>query len=135
MSDWNSNIIEEFRENGGAVGGPFAGRPLLLLHTTGARSGRHRVNPLMYQRVGAAYAVFGSKGGSDANPDWYHNLLANPEASVEVTDEHFAVTARVLDGSEREPIWEKQKRDFPMFADYEHKTNRTIPVVMLEPRR
>src|ERR1700761_5738868 len=104
MSEWNDKIIAEFRANGGKVGGNFEGAPLLLLHSTGAKSGQERVNPMMYQAVGDAFAVFASKGGADSNPDWYYNLKANPEASVEVGTETFDVTARVLDDAEREPI-------------------------------
>ena len=134
MSDWNASIIEEFRANGGKVGGPFEGAPLLLLHSTGAKSGQERVHPMMYQAVGSSYAVFASKAGAPDNPDWYHNLRAHPEASIEVGTETVPVTARVLDTQEREPVWEKQKADYPGFADYERKTSRVIPVILLEPR-
>jgi deazaflavin-dependent oxidoreductase (nitroreductase family) len=132
-NDWNLQIIEEFRANEGRVGGRFQGRPLLLLHHQGARSGTWRVNPLAYQRLeGGNVAVFGSKGGAPRNPDWYHNLVANPKARVEVGTEAYDVTARVATGEERERIWERQKRDIPTFADYELKTKREIPVVILE---
>ena len=87
MSDWNTKIIEEFRANGGAVGGQFAGAPLLLLHTVGARSGQRRVNPVMYQKVDGGYAVFASKAGAPVNPDWYHNLLAQPQVTAEIGTE------------------------------------------------
>jgi deazaflavin-dependent oxidoreductase (nitroreductase family) len=133
MSDWNAKIIEEFRANGGKVGGNFEGAPLLLLHSTGARSGAERVSPMMYQAVDGGYAVFASKAGADTNPDWFHNLRANPEATVEVGTETVAVTARVLSDEEREPVWETQKSRYPGFADYEQKTSRVIPVVLLEP--
>ncbi|HLX87687.1 MAG TPA: nitroreductase family deazaflavin-dependent oxidoreductase [Acidimicrobiales bacterium] len=133
VSDFNRGIIEEFRANEGRVGGPFAGAPLLLLHSTGARSGQARVNPMVYQRIGPrAIAVFASKGGAPHNPDWYYNLLAHPAATVEIGTESLAVRARVPDAAERAPIWEKQKADFPGFADYERKTSRVIPVVVLE---
>ena len=134
MSDWNAQIIEEFRANEGRVGGMFEGAPLLLLHSTGAKSGETRVSPVMYQSVGDDLAIFASYAGGPNNPAWYHNLLANPEASVEVGTESMEVTARVADDGEREPIWSRQKRDYPGFADYESKTSRTIPVVILEPR-
>jgi deazaflavin-dependent oxidoreductase (nitroreductase family) len=134
VSDWNDKIIAEFRANGGKVGGQFEGAPLLLLHSTGARSGQERVHPMMYQAVGSAYAVFASKAGAPDNPDWYHNLRAHPEALIEVGTETVPVTARILDPEEREPIWEKQKQDYPGFADYERKTSRVIPVILLEPR-
>jgi deazaflavin-dependent oxidoreductase (nitroreductase family) len=132
-SDWNQSIIREFRANGGRVGGRFEGRPLLLLHHTGARSGTERVNPLAYQRLeDDAWAVFGSKGGAPTNPDWYFNLIANPHAAIEVGTEQFDVVARVAKGDERTRIWEKQKKAMPGFADYEHRTPREIPVVILD---
>jgi deazaflavin-dependent oxidoreductase (nitroreductase family) len=134
MSDWNDKIIAEFRANEGRVGGNFEGAPLLLLHSTGARSGQERVSPMMYQAVGDGFAVFASKAGADTNPDWLHNLKSHPEASVEVGTETVDVTARVLDDEERAPIWELQKARYPGFADYEAKTTRVIPVVMLERR-
>ena len=134
MSDWNTQVIEEFRANDGKVGGQFEGAPLLLLHSTGARSGQERVSPMMYQAVGDSWAVFASKAGAETNPDWYHNLLATPAATIEVGSETVEVTARVLDGAEREPVWEEQKRAFPGFADYEAKTDRVIPVVVLDRR-
>jgi deazaflavin-dependent oxidoreductase (nitroreductase family) len=94
MNDFNEQLIEEFRANGGKVGGPFAGANLLLLHTTGAKSGRRRVNPLAYRRDGDHFVIFGSKGGAPTNPDWFHNLRAHPSATVEVGTEQFDVTAR-----------------------------------------
>lgn len=134
MSDWNDKVIAEFRANQGRVGGQFEGAPLLLLHSTGAKSGQERVNPMMYQAVGDGFAVFASKAGADTNPDWYHNLRAHPQARIEVGTETIDVTARVLDPEERAPIWEEQKSRYPGFADYERKTDRVIPVVMLERR-
>jgi deazaflavin-dependent oxidoreductase (nitroreductase family) len=134
MTDWNAQVIEEFRANDGRVGGNFEGAPLLLLHSTGARSGQERVTPMMYQAVGDNYAVFASKAGADTNPDWYHNLRAHPEVTIEVGTETVPVTARILDDAEREPVWEEQKRRYPGFADYETKTSRVIPVVLLEHR-
>jgi len=131
--DWNTAIIEEFRANGGKVGGPFEGAPLLLLHHTGARTGTRRVNPLAYQPLQKSFAVFGSKGGAPTNPDWYHNLVAHPEASVEVGTETVDVKARVAEGEERDAIWERQKKLMPGFADYEKRMSRRIPVVVLEP--
>jgi deazaflavin-dependent oxidoreductase (nitroreductase family) len=135
VKDWNTAIIEEFRANDGNVGGNFKGAPLLLLHSKGAKTGQERVNPMMYQKVGDSYAVFASKGGMPTNPDWYHNLVANPEATVEVGTETVPVTARVATGDERERIWSKQKSDYSGFADYEKKTTRQIPVVILTPRK
>ncbi len=132
MTDWNAKVIEEFRANGGKVGGAFEGAPLLLLHSTGARTGQERTNPMMYLPVGDSFAVFASKAGADTNPDWYHNLVAHPEASVEVGTDTIAVTARVLDDDERDPIWREQKARYPGFAEYEARTTRVIPVVMLD---
>jgi deazaflavin-dependent oxidoreductase (nitroreductase family) len=133
MSDWNTKIIEEFRANGGAVGGQFQGAPLLLLHTTGAKTGREHVTPMMYRQIDGGYAVFASKAGAPTNPDWYHNLVANPAVRAEVGTQTLDLAARVADDAEREPIWTAQKTDFPGFAEYEDKTTRQIPVVILKP--
>ncbi|HEX7740402.1 MAG TPA: nitroreductase family deazaflavin-dependent oxidoreductase [Marmoricola sp.] len=136
MSDFNAAIIDEFRANGGHVGGNFEGAPLLLLHSTGARSGQERVNPMMYQDVDGDIAVFASKAGADTNPDWFYNLVAHPEARIEIAKDGeirtLGVRARVLDDAERAPIWQTQKERYPGFADYEAKTDRVIPVVLLE---
>lgn len=135
MLDWNTAIIEEFRANAGKVGGQFEGAPLLLLHSTGAKSGVERVTPMMYQDLGAGrVAVFASYAGRDINPAWFHNVVAHPEVTAEIGTETHALRARVADADEREPIWEKQKSDYPGFAEYEAKTDRVIPVVILEPR-
>lgn len=134
VSDWNRRIIEEFRQNGGKVGGPFEGRPLLLLHHIGARSGKERVTPLMYQEIDGGYAIFASKGGADTNPAWLHNLKANPETVVELGERSISVKARVSEGDEYDRIWKRQKAEYPFFAEYETKTSRDhIPVVVLEP--
>jgi deazaflavin-dependent oxidoreductase (nitroreductase family) len=133
--DWNSGVIEEFRANEGQVGGPFSGRLLLLLHHRGAKTGTERVNPLAYQRLdGGNVAIFASKGGHPTHPDWFHNLVANPEVSAEIGTDTIRARARVVEGSERERIWEQQKKDWTGFADYEVKTKgiRTIPVIVLE---
>jgi deazaflavin-dependent oxidoreductase (nitroreductase family) len=132
-NDPNEGIIEEFRSNGGKLGGPFEGAPMLLLHTRGAKTGQERVNPMMYQADGDNVAVFGSKGGAPTHPDWYYNLVANPRVTIELGTETRAVTARVAEGVERERIWSKQKSDYPGFAEYELKTSRQIPVIVLEP--
>ena len=132
MSDWNQGVIEEFRANGGKVGSMFEGRSLLLLHHVGARTGTRRVTPLAYQDVGRDYAVFASKAGADTNPDWYQNLVANPRTEVEVGTETVRVIARVAQGDERDRIWSRQKRDYSQFAEYEARTSRVIPVVVLE---
>ena len=131
--DWNKKIIEEFRANQGKVGGMFEGTPILLLHHTGAKSGKVRVNPLAYQANGNRLVVFASKGGAPTNPDWFHNLRANPRATVEVGTETRDVRARVAEGEEREKIWSRQKEIMPGFAGYETKTTRQIPVIILEP--
>jgi deazaflavin-dependent oxidoreductase (nitroreductase family) len=133
MSDWNTAIIEEFRSNSGKVGGQFEGAPLLLLHTVGARSGQERVNPMMYRRIGDNYAVFASKAGAPTNPDWYHNLVANPAVTAEIGGDTVRLHARVAGPDERDSIWTAQKTEYPGFADYETKTTRQIPVVILEP--
>lgn len=131
--EWNRKIVEEFRANDGKVGGPFAGVPLLLLHHRGARTGTERINPLAYRRDGDRYVVFGSKGGAPDNPDWYHNVVANPDVTIEVGTDTATARARVAEGDERDHIWSLQKAEFPAFADYERKTSRQIPVVVLEP--
>jgi deazaflavin-dependent oxidoreductase (nitroreductase family) len=134
VNDWNSKIIAEFRANGGQVGGPFEGATLLLLHTTGARTGQERVNPVMYRDLGGgSYAVFASKAGAPVHPDWYHNLVANPQVSAEIGSRTGQFTARVAEGDERERIWGPHKTANPGFAEYERKTARQIPVVILDP--
>jgi len=133
-SDFNGKIIAEFRANGGKVGGPFAGSDILLLHHTGARTGAERVSPLAYQRVGDSFAVFASKAGAPENPAWYHNLAANPDASVEVGTGTILVRARLAEPAERDVVWDRQKERAPHFAQYEQKAApRKIPVVLLDP--
>ena len=128
----NQEIIEEFRANGGKVGGWFEGAPMLLLHTTGAKSGLPRVHPLMYQQVGDDLAVFASKAGAPTNPDWYYNLRANPNVEIELGTETIPVTAFVADDDERDRIWGIQKERYPTFAEYEQTAaGRKIPVVLL----
>lgn len=133
-TDFNQQVIDEFRANGGKVDGRFEGLPLVLVHHTGAKSGLERVNPLAYQRLSDdSVAIFASKGGAPTNPDWYHNLVANPDASIEIGTERYDVTARVATGDERERIWEAQKQAFPNFAEYETTSGgREIPVVVLD---
>jgi deazaflavin-dependent oxidoreductase (nitroreductase family) len=132
MTDWNAKIIEEFRANEGKVGGPFEGAPLLLLHTVGARTGQQRVNPVMYRPVPGGYAVFASKAGAPTNPDWYYNLLAHPRVTAEIGTDTVELAARVAESEERDRIWAAHKAANPGFADYEKKTTRQIPVVILE---
>jgi deazaflavin-dependent oxidoreductase (nitroreductase family) len=134
MSERNSGIVDEFKANEGKVGGIFEGKPLLLLHHKGAKTGKERVSPLMYKQLDGAYAVFASKGGADTNPDWFHNLVANPDVSIEIGTDKIDVRARVAEDSEHERIWEPWKREFPQFAGYEQKTSRDrIPVIVLDP--
>ena len=133
MPDFNQPIIEEFRSNAGTVGN--FGDALVLLHTVGAKSGQERVNPVAYQAVPTGWAVFASKAGAPTNPAWYYNLLAHPDVTIEVGTETIPVRARVAGPDERDEIWEKQKKLMPGFAEYEQKTNRTIPVVVLERRQ
>lgn len=132
MSDWNTKIIEEFRATGGKVGGQFEGAPLLLLHSTGAKSGEDRVAPVMYLTEGDDLVVFASKAGADTNPDWFHNLKANPDTRVEVGADTVAVRARIAEGEERDRLFDRQKAAYPGFAEYEAGTDRVIPVVVLE---
>jgi deazaflavin-dependent oxidoreductase (nitroreductase family) len=130
-NDWNTRIIEEFRANEGRLGGNFEGAPVLLLHTTGAKSGRERVNPMMYLELDGRMFVFASKAGAPTNPDWYHNLLANPEVTVECGTETFRATAKPLEDPERGEVYAEQARRYPGFAEYQEKTSRRIPVVEL----
>jgi deazaflavin-dependent oxidoreductase (nitroreductase family) len=130
-NDWNQRIIEEFRANGGKVGGPFAGAPLLLLTTTGARTGRSHTTPVMYTDDGDRLLVYASKGGAPTNPAWYHNLVASPRVTVEVGTERFEADATVITGEERDRLYNRHAERYPGFAEYQEKTSRTIPVVAL----
>jgi deazaflavin-dependent oxidoreductase (nitroreductase family) len=133
-NDFNGKIIEEFRANGGRVGGRFQGADMLLLHHTGARTGAERISPLGYQLVGEGYAVFATKAGAPTNPDWYHNLVANPQATIEVGTDTVKVVARIAEPTERDVIWARQKERSPQFAAYEETAApRKIPVVVLDP--
>ena len=132
--DFNGKVIEEFRANGGKVGGFFAGAPLLLLRHHGAKTGAERVNPLVYQQVGDSYAIFASAGGQPRDPQWFRNLVAHPDVTIEVGTTKVPVRARVADEAERAPIWETQKERMPNFAGYEKSAApREIPVVLLDP--
>ncbi len=133
-NDWNAKIMKEFRENGGKVGGKFANANMLILTTTGAKSGKPRTNPLVYLPDGDDMVIIASKGGAPENPAWYHNLRANPEATVEVGTETVKVTAAEVTGAEREELYARQAAVMPGFADYEKKTSRKIPVVRLKRR-
>jgi deazaflavin-dependent oxidoreductase (nitroreductase family) len=132
VNDWNKKIIEEFRANGGKVGGNFEGRTLLLLHTKGAKSGQERVNPVAYTKDGDQLVVIASKGGAPVNPDWYHNIIANPQLIVEVGMEKFEVEAKVAEEPERSRLYDKMVEVMPGFADYKVKTTRKIPVIVLK---
>ncbi|WP_022887382.1 nitroreductase family deazaflavin-dependent oxidoreductase [Glaciibacter superstes] len=125
--------ISEFRANHGQVGGPFAGAPLVLVHSRGAKTGLERVNPMMYLADAARYLVFASNGGADKNPAWYHNLLAHPSTVIEVGDERIHVAASELHDAERDRFYEEQASRFPGFGGYQRMTRRTIPVVALSP--
>ncbi len=131
-NDWNSKIIDEFHANGGKVGGPFEGAPLLLLTTTGAKSGQRRTTPLVYMPNADRMFIFASKAGAPTNPDWYHNLVAHPQVTVEVGTETFEATAVVITGEERDRLYALQAKRNPGFAEYQTKTTRKIPVVELE---
>ena len=127
----NRQIIEEFHANGGKVGGPFAGVPLLLLTTTGAKSGKQRINPLAYNTDGERLVVLASKAGAPTHPDWYHNLVAHPDVTVEVGNETFEARATVVEGAERDELYANRVAIMPIFAEYQAKITRTIPVVVL----
>jgi deazaflavin-dependent oxidoreductase (nitroreductase family) len=131
VNDWNAKVIEEFRANGGRVGGQFEGAPLLLLHTTGAKSGQERVNPMVYLELDGHRYVFASYAGRDEHPAWYHNLVAHPEVTVEVGGDTYRATATPVGGEERDRIYAEQGRRFPGFVEYQEKTSRVIPVVEL----
>ncbi len=132
-NNWNESIIEEFRANAGKVGGPFAGRTLLLLHTIGARTGQERVNPVAYVRDGDRYVIIASKGGAPTNPQWYHNLVAHPLVTVEVGTDKLQVRAEVTKEPERSRLYDKMVAMMPGFDDYRHRTSRVIPVFLLTP--
>jgi len=135
MRNWdnfNAGIVEDFRANGGKVSGRFAGRPLLLLTTTGARTGLPRVVPLVYTRDGEDLVIIASKGGAPTNPDWYHNLVANPEVTVEVGAERYQARARVTEGEEHDRLYDAMAAQMPFFAEYQRNTERRIPLVVLE---
>jgi deazaflavin-dependent oxidoreductase (nitroreductase family) len=132
MSDFNRGVIEEFRANHGKVGGGFDGAPMVLLTTTGAKSGQKRVNPLVGLVDDGTLYVVASKAGAPTSPDWYHNLVANPEVEVEFGDERFAATAvPIVSGPERDRLFAAQVAVQPGFAEYEKSTTRVIPVVEL----
>lgn len=132
MNDFNQKVIEEFRANAGKVGGPFEGADLLLLTTTGAKSGRRVTTPVMYLEDGDRLVVIASKAGADHHPAWFHNLRANPEVTVEAGTDTFQARASVVDRPERDRLYARMVEKAPGFAEYEEKTSRVIPVVALE---
>ncbi len=134
MNDFNAKVIEEFHANEGRVGGNFAGAPLLLLHHTGAKSGKSYVNPLVYLADGDRYVIFASKAGAPSNPDWYHNLKAHPHVKIEVGTQTIDAVAGEADGEERERLFRAQIDRMATFAEYEQKAGgRVIPVIVLTP--
>lgn len=130
-NDWNQKIIQEFRDNAGQVGGPFAGAPMLILHTKGRKSGETRVNPMMCLVEDGRVFVFASKAGAPTHPDWFHNLVATPKVRVELGTDVFDAHARPLEGAERDRVYAAQAERYPQFAEYQEKTDRVIPVVEL----
>jgi deazaflavin-dependent oxidoreductase (nitroreductase family) len=131
MKAFNATLIEEFRANNGKVGGPFEGRPVVLITTTGAKSGRKLTLPLVYLQEGDKRYIFASKAGAPTNPDWYHNLVANPTVTVEIGSETYEAEAKVITGPERDRIYAEQVKVMPGFGDYQAKTTRVIPVIEL----
>jgi deazaflavin-dependent oxidoreductase (nitroreductase family) len=132
-ADFNAQVIEEFRANEGRVGGMFEGLPLLLLHHTGAKSGASRINPLAYQAHEGRYVIFASKAGAPTNPDWYHNLKAHPNVSIEVGSDTIDAVASEASGEERDRLYRTQAERVPAFTEYESRTERVIPVIVLTP--
>jgi deazaflavin-dependent oxidoreductase (nitroreductase family) len=132
FNGFNRGIIEDFRANAGKVGGPFAEAPMMLLTTTGAKSGKQHVTPLVHTTSGDDLVIIASKGGDPKHPAWYHNLLADPTVEVEVGSERYTATARIAEGDERQALWDAQAALMPNFTEYQTKTTRLIPVVVLE---
>jgi deazaflavin-dependent oxidoreductase (nitroreductase family) len=132
-ADFNAQVIDEFHANAGRVGGVFEGATLLLLHHTGAKSGKSRINPLVYMSDGGRYVIFASKAGAPTNPDWYHNLKAHPEVTIEVGTDTISVIASEADDEEHERLYHAQAERSPQFAEYQAKTDRRIPVIVLTP--
>lgn len=135
IEDFNKRIMDEFHANGGKVGGPFQGADILILTSTGARTGQTRWNPLAYTRDGDRFVIVASKGGAPNSPDWYHNLVAHPSAVIEVGTDVISVEASIATGAERDGLYAAHAAKMPQFNDYAKKTERKIPVVVLTPRR
>jgi deazaflavin-dependent oxidoreductase (nitroreductase family) len=134
MNDFNQTVIEEFRSNGGKTSGELAGMPLLLLITVGAKSKQTRINPLAYTKDGDNYIIIASKGGAPTNPDWFHNIVANPEVTIEVGSERFQAHATIPEGAERDRLYDQMATQLPNFAEYQRNTTRRIPIVVLKPQ-
>jgi deazaflavin-dependent oxidoreductase (nitroreductase family) len=134
MQDWNRQMIDEFRANKGQVGGMMEGRPLLLLTTTGAKSGQRHTTPVMYLREGERVFIFATKSGAPTNPSWYHNLLAHPAVTVEIGDQTYEATAQPVAGDERGEIYARMAAQYPQFQEYTERTTRVIPVIELHRR-
>ena len=132
-NDWNRQTVEEFRANKGQVGAIWEGRPLLLLTTTGAKSGQRRTTPMMYLREGDRLFVFASRGGGPTNPDWYYNLVAHPEVTVEIGDQTYPAIAKPVTGEEHDSIYARWAQRYPQFREYQESTTRSIPVIELTP--
>jgi deazaflavin-dependent oxidoreductase (nitroreductase family) len=133
MGDYNQRIIDEFRANAGKPPSWSGPSPLLLLHHRGAKTGVERVNPVAYLPDAGRYVIFASKAGAPTNPGWYHNLIAHPETTIEVGGDTVAVTAREVTGEERDRLFRSQAERSPQFTEYQQKTDRLIPVVVLTP--
>jgi deazaflavin-dependent oxidoreductase (nitroreductase family) len=131
LDEFNRGIVEEFRANGGKVGGPFEGGTLLLLHTTGAKSGKPRLSPLAYLTVDGKMLIVGSYAGAPKDPAWVHNLRANPQARIEVGAESYDVSVRELPDDERDATYPKITEVAPVFAEYQANTTRSIPLFEL----
>ncbi len=132
VNDWNKQVIEEFHANGGKVGGQFQGANLLLLHTIGAKSHQERINPLAYFKEGDDFVIVASKAGAPTHPDWYYNILAHPEVTLEVGTETFKAHATVAEQPERDQIFENVVKQAPNFGDYQKDNPRVIPIVLLK---
>jgi deazaflavin-dependent oxidoreductase (nitroreductase family) len=130
-NDWNIATIKEFRANTGKVGGPFTGKTLLILHTIGAKSKQEHINPVAYVPDGDRFVIIASKGGAPTNPDWYYNIIANPQVTVEVGTEQFTTRASITEEPERTRLYNKMLEMMPGFAEYQKKTTRIIPVIIL----
>jgi deazaflavin-dependent oxidoreductase (nitroreductase family) len=131
-TEFNRKVIEEFRSTGGTVGGPFKGAPMILVTHKGAKSGKEYTTPLVYTRDSDRYVIIASMGGAPEDPQWFRNIVAHPDVTLEVGTEKFAAKARVAEGEERARLYRAQADLMPNFDEYAAKTTRQIPVVVLE---